>query len=367
MQKLNTAHGQYPSGLMEEPSQKARLPSKKNLENYASAYMGAYLNAVEKERPEHQPPLARNAPYDIEVSLMPNHCFVMLFERAERQSVTVSEKDWNYAESKVMSGVAHMVTVYAHEGPTVADAIARGKKDAVRDIRSLEDSSVAKAVGQLEKILTDLTSVEKGNKSLLKLAEMEMSRLQPIKDAIRNSGPDIDMLGMIDALKNYPTAPVEVSVDIKEKQLLEDIHRELGDLTDVIRRVESQDQKLEEIEQAMNKGLTEFQRSVDEKIGKGLAVVLSSSDRKIDKGLQAIQDAASAPGRGDRAAKELEKRLDLLEEGFNALKDRHDVSKEVLLAVSDVKQNLERLQSRTMKIEQFLVQLTRQKGVPPRA
>ena len=204
------------------------------------------------------------------------------------------------------------MTVYAHEGPTVADAIAKGKKDAVRDIRSLEDSSVAKAVVQLEKILDELTSIEKGNKSVLKIAELQLQKLQPIRDAIKNSGPEVDMLSMIDALRNYPSSPVEVNIDLKEKELLENICRELGDLSDVIRRIESQDQRLESLEQAITKGLSEFGKSLDDKVGKGLAVVLSSSDRKIDKGLSEMQGHIAKLQGGD-VPHDLDARLKAIE------------------------------------------------------
>jgi hypothetical protein len=346
---------------MNSSSPKGRLPSKKNLENYANAYMGAYMSVVEKERPEHMPALVRNAPYDIEVSLLPNQCFAMLFERADKQGVTVQERDWSHVESKVMSGVAHMVVVYAHEGPTVADAISKGKKDAVRDIRALEDSNLAKAVSQLEKILGDLTSVEKGNKSLLKVAELELSRLQPIKDAIKNSGPEVDMLAMLDAVKNYPTSPVEVNIDFKEKALLEHIAKDLGDMSDVIRRVESQDQRLEEIEQSMTKTLSEFGRTIDEKVGKGLAVVLSSSDRKIDKGVSAIQDIVARTNQDSGTVKDLDKRLKAIEDIAAGEHESKNVSKEVLLAIADLRQEVDRVAARTTKVEQFLVQLTRPK------
>jgi len=346
---------------MDSSSPKGRLPSKKNLENYASAYTGAYMSVVEKERPEHVPALARNAPYDIEVSLLPNQCFAMLFERADKQAVIVQERDWNYVESKVMSGVAHIVVVYPHEGPTVADAISKGKKDAVRDIRTLEDSNLAKAVSQMEKILEDLTSIEKGNKSLLKVAELELSRLQPIKDAIKNAGPEVDMLALLDAVKNYPTSPVEVNIDFKEKALLERIAKDLGDLSDVIRRVESQDQKLEEIEQSMTKTLSEFGRTIDERVGKGLAVVLSSSDRKIDKGLSSIQDVVTRTNLESGAIKELDKRLEAIENVAAAEHESKGVSKEALLAIADLRQEVDRIAARTTKIEQFLVQLTKPK------
>ncbi len=352
-----------PEEQMDEASAKAVLPSKKALENYASAYMGAYMNAVEREKPEHVPSLARNAPYAVEVCLMPNHSFVMLFERGDKQTISVHERDWNHVESAVMSGVSHLVTVYAHEGPTVADAIAKGKKDAVRDIRSLEDSSLAKAVVQIEKILEELTGMEKGNKSILKIAEMQLQKLQPIKEVVRNAGPEVDMLGMVDALRNYPTVPVEVNIDLKEKELLEDMCHELGDLADVIRRIESQDQRLESLEQAISKGLTEFGKSLDDKVGKGLAVVLSSSDRKIDKGLTEMQGQISKLQQGG-APQDLDARLRGIEDALTDMKDRPDVAKEVVMAVADMRDNMGRLAMRVTRIEQYLVELSKHKVAP---
>ncbi len=339
---------------MVPPKQKSRLPTRKSLEMYATAYIGAFLNAVEREKPEHVPPLARNSPYEIEVCLLPNRCFVMLFERADVQKTVVKEADWAYVEKRVMSDVDHMVIVYSHESPTVADAIARGKKDAVRGIRSLEDSNLAKAVSELERILGELTGIEKGNKSLLKLAELEMSRLQPIKDIVMNSGPTVDMLAMIDSLRNYPTEPVEVSIDVNETELLENICRDLGDLSDVIRRVEAQDSVLAALEKSMNKTLSEFQRMIDERMNQGLAVLLSSSDRKIDKGLAIIQGHAEEDSDGpitDLGA--LDERIKLLESSLQGMQSkRGNVSKELVLAVAEVRDGLERLNARISKLEQ---------------
>lgn len=343
---------------MAPPEKKARLPTKKSLENYATAYIGAFLNTVEKEKPEHVPPLARNSPYEVEVCLLPNKCFVMLFERADSQKVTVREGDWSFVEKRVMSDVDHMVTVYAHESPTVADAIARGKKDAVRSIRSLEDSNLAKAVYELEKILGELTSIEKGNKSLLKLAELEMSRLKPIKDVIMDSGPEVDMLAMVDSLRNYPTEPVEVSIDVKERELLEGICRDMGNLSDVIRRVEAQDAALERLEKAMNKTLSEFQRMIDERMDQGRAVILSSADKRMDRSLAEMRGEA-----GDEVKvrapelNTLEQRVKLLEESLEGKQSKtENVSKEVVLAVAEVRDSLQRLEHRLGKLEQRAVQ-----------
>ena len=350
---------------METASPKASLPSKKALENYASAYLGAYMNAVEHEKPEHVPSLARHAPYTIDICIMPNQSFVMLFEKADSQAISVHDRDWNYVEGAIMSGVSHMVTVYAHEGPTVADAIAKGKKDAVRDTRSLEDSGVAKAIVQLQEIMEELASIEKGNKSVLKLAEKQLQRLQPIRDAVMNSGPEVDMLGMIDALRNYPSAPAEVGVGVKEKELLESMCRELGDLSDVIRRIESQDQRLETLEHAITKGLSEFGKSLDDKLGKGLAMVLASSDRKIDKGMSELQ-AEIAMAQVNEAPQDIEARLTRLEESLAGLGGRPEVAKELVLAMADVRENLGRLGQRVMRLEQHMVDVIKPWAPPKR-
>ncbi|HJX04849.1 MAG TPA: hypothetical protein VJ489_03425, partial [Thermoplasmata archaeon] len=192
---------------MDSPLPEARIPTKKALENYATAYVGAYLNAVEKEKPDHLPVLARNQPSAVEITLLPNKCFVMLFTKADKQSVTVTEKSWNEIEGTMAGGAAHLVSVYAHEGVTVADAIARGKRDAVRDIRAVEDSETVRSISQLEKILKGMASISQGNQEATRFGEAEIARIMPLLEKLKTSAPQVDMLAMIDALKNYPAKP----------------------------------------------------------------------------------------------------------------------------------------------------------------
>ena len=349
---------------MESPPSKAtQAPSKRALENYASSYVGAYLNTIKKERPEHLPVLARNQPGEIEVVVLPNSCFCMMFERADKQNVTVLEKSFPYVESKLVSGVTHMVAVYAHEGSTVADAIARGKKDAIRDMRAMEDSDVAKAVNHLDRVLDSLTKVEVGNKSTIRMAEMELKRLQPIKDAIVNAGPEVDMLGLLDALKNYPSAPVEVNIDLKEKVLLEKMLKDIGDLSDLIRRAEEQDKKLESLEKLLKKTLSEYTSTADERLSKGMSVMLSSVDSRIENAIadfkKRSEEDEAEDGAEDEALRGLESRLDELEKALkNAPAPKDDVSSELLLAVADLRENMKRANARLARIEEWLVKAT---------
>ncbi len=403
---------------MENPAKvTSPLPAKKTLENYAISYMGAYLNTVTAGRPDRLPVLARNQFYEIEVCLMPNNCLAMLFEKAEKMSVTVCDRTWNYVESKVMSGVTHLVAVYSHEGMSVADAIIRGKKDALRDIRSVEDSNIAKAVTDLEKIVDGLGHIEQSNRGTLGLGEAELAKLGPIRDAIITSGPEVDMLAIVDALKSCPAVRTSVGTDSKDRQLMQKLAQDVGDLSDVIRRVEDQDKKLQELEQSLTKVLSEYNRNIDERISKGLAVILQASDKKIDKGLAVVkstgaqgngslpkdlelrlekfdksigaihmqlQDVAGKKPTSVQLPQDLEMRLDGLEKAAKAVDlmvhemfNRPDASSgqksekagivdELVFMVGDLKDNQARLNARLMKIEEYLLQLQTQGAAPKR-
>ncbi|MBN1678377.1 MAG: hypothetical protein JW880_07560 [Candidatus Thermoplasmatota archaeon] len=379
-------------------------PPKKTLETYAISYLGAYLNTVKKERPEHIPLLARGNQHSVEICIMPNGCYSLLFEKADSQDVVVKERDWEYVEQKVTAGVDHLVALYAHEGVTVADAIARGKRDAVRDIRTIEDSTISKAITALEKVLQGMTSVEKSNRTVAELGEQELAKLGPIREAIQKAGPEVDMLRLVDALRHYPGFQTSPKADFEAKQLLEGIARDLGDLSNIIGRVEGQDQKLEELEHALRKALTELNKNMDDRIAKGLAVILAASDKKIDKGFAALagaknrdvmfelprelemrlesieKDVRAIQMQADEEAprqapevvipKDLEERLEKLDNTAQALqaqieerlsgKGKDEIPtklyEELVMAVSQINEDIARINNRIIKIEEFLAQ-----------
>jgi len=389
---------------MESSPPKAQPLSKKSLETYAISYIGAYLNTVQKERPGHLPALARIQPCEIEVCILPNNCFVLLFDKGDKQTVTVTEKDWGDIESRVLSGVKHFVAIYLHEGNSVADAISRGKRDAVRDVRAIEDSDIAKAMVELEKILGSLSGILVDNKDVLKLGEFELSKLKPIREAIMTSGPQIDMLAMLDALKNYAPVRESFGIEAEDRMLLEDMTRELGDLSDVIRKVEAADEKLGLLEESTKKAISELGQTIDERINKGLAVILSSTDKKIDKGLLAVQNATRKEVSVSELPKDLEMRLEHIEKMVSAFEmeqvkpvpqpvvdlpkdlemrlnrleqvvdkvethflSKPDVSAELVAAIADLRDNIAKINSRIIKIEEFLVHVTvRQRVVKDR-
>lgn len=297
----------------------ALRPNAKALENFATSYLGAYLSTVTKEKPEHPPGLVRTKGYEIEVCSLPNGCFAVVFSRSDKQTVTVTERDYSYLEEKVKSGVLHVVPIYPGDGTTVADAIARGKEDAVRDIAATENSSIGRAAAEIEKVMEGLESIELGDKEVVQLAEEELVRMEPLAKAakVTVSQPNPSTSSSGSREEPHLGTGLGGKLDPKDRELLANISRGLEDLNNIVRIVESQERKLEELDSAMKKSLEEFNRNIDERISKGLAVILSASDKKIDKGFAALSGGSRA-NPAMAFPKELEVRLEKMDKMLGA-------------------------------------------------
>jgi len=266
----------------------SKMPSDNDLANYARAYIGAYLSAVRQENPDHIPKFAQEHPYAIEVCLMPNSCFVMLFEKSENSSVTVTKQNWEYVNGRVMSGLSYLVTVYPHEGFHLKDASYRGKRDALRDIRVFENSDLVDATRQLERLLTELGDVSKWNKNPINMAELAMTKLGAIKQEVMRAGPSVDFMSMVEGLKNFKPAAEVPPVDPSVVEMIATVEKDFKDLGEVVEKSKTQDARIEELEKSLKAELEDFKMAIDKKMAKGLAVVLTTADRKIDKAVGAL-------------------------------------------------------------------------------
>lgn len=369
----------------QKDSPKSKIPSDMDLANYARAYVGAYMSAVQSEGSERVPMFARNHPYSVEVCYLPNNCFCLMFERAEKSSIAVHSQTWDYVMGKVMSGVTYLVTVYPHEGHSPESATAKGRRDAIRDIRAMESSDIVESTRQLEKVIDDLREVGQGNKSPLRMAESAIARLEPIKQALARTGPTLDMMSMIDASKSYPPPMNQVVLEEKDIKLLETVAKELGALQDVVRKVEEQDARAVEAEARLSAELEQFKGALDKKIAKGLGVILASTDRKIDKAMAAVgavpvEEPLPEP---EDEEEEDDPRFDMLTDEIAALKDQiahvhamaseppppivdMKVPEEVTMAQEQLATELRLLSSRVKRIEAYLQALSAARKVVSR-
>ena len=370
---------------------KKTLDQDVDLADYARTYTAAYLAAVEEESPDHVPLFYRNHPFNIEVCSMPNASFCMLFEKSSKPGLSITNQDWGYVMGRVMSGVTYIATVYSHEGLTHDDASARGRRDAIRDIRALESSTVTDTAKQLEKLITELNDVNKWSKNPVKMAEHVVSRLKPIKQAVLGAGPSVDMMAMIDTVKRYPPAPVQVTLDSDEMKLLAEVADKLESLSDIVKSIDMQGSKIEGIEKNLRRELDGFKAELDKKVAKGLGMILTSSDRKIDKAvgglsgqeteiatlkeavayLQKVSEEADVQAKDPRVddlIEEVEGLKTAVELMGNTVAEKlssqpslgNDVSAEELSRVSE---DITGLSMRIKRIEDYLISLSRARRV----
>lgn len=261
-----------------------------DLAEYGRAYLRSYVVAVESESPEHVPSFYRNRPYSIEICRMPNSCFCMLFERSDRPSIAVSNNDWGYVMARLMSGVSYVATVYSHEGVTVDDAAARGRRDAIRDICALEASGVVDSAKELEKLIAELKNTAKWSKNPAKTAEYAVSRLETIRQTVLRTGPSVDTMAMIESVKRYPPAPVQITLDSEGMKTLTEVAEGLEGLDEAVQLAKTQESQVEAIEGELRREIRSFKSELDKKMAKGLGVILTTTDRKVDK---AVENCAS--------------------------------------------------------------------------
>lgn len=362
------AHGWKKMDDMTIPDDKKQIiPSEQDLLEFARTYLSSYMEVIDKEEPDDLPSFAKNAPYDVEVAMLPNGCFCMLFQRSSKESMIVTDRDWNYVEGKVVSGIDHLVTIYAHEGATLEDAKERGRKDAMNDIRSLESNEITQASLHLEKIVDELTNVAMSNRASLKSIASQLTKLSPIKDAAKKGFPQTDMLRMIQGLRDYPAAPVEITLDIPDKELLERLSKQLSESAELIARIEEQEELIEDLEEKIRKAYDELDRKVNEKIEHNIAMVLTATDRKIDKGLSAIAETAKAGGGvPESKLQEIMDQMDELRVAIDNVSSKASQSplstklQEAMSGdVADLKQKLIQMNKRIEVVEDYLVRISR--------
>ena len=361
-------------------------PTEVDLAEYARAYVRSYLLAVETESPEHVPSFFRNHPYSIEICIMPNSSFCMLFERSETAAITVSNKDWGYVMGRVMSGVSYIATVYSHEGMTPDDAAIKGRRDAIRDIRALESSDIADSAKQLEKLISELRDTAQWSKNPVKMAEYAISRLEPIRQAVLRSGPTMDMMATVDAVRRYPPAPVRITLDGDGLNLMNEVVTKLGDLEKTIKVAEGHSARVLEVESELKAEVKSFKSELDRKMAKGLGVILTTTDRKIDKTvgaftgleeeIESLKESIADLEEGGTGEYEADPRIDEYAEKIEGLKIALESLRETVAEapsgstessvpphlaeeLADLAKGIQSLSSRVKRIEDYLVSLSR--------
>jgi predicted nucleic acid-binding Zn-ribbon protein len=168
---------------------------------------------------------------------------------------------------------------------------------------------------------------------------------------------------MVQGMKEYPAAPVEIVLDIPDRQMLERISEQIKAASGFIKRIEEQEELIEDIEERIKNGYDDLSKKIDEKIDRGMALVLTSADRKIDKGLSSIEESAKQGGVSDGRLANLNSQIeDLKKSVASASKESplamEKVKMDLSAGVNEISRKMSEMQMRIEVIEDYLMRIS---------
>jgi len=237
------------------------------------------------------------------------------------------------------------------------------RKDAINDIRAMESNEIVQASLHLERIVDELTNVAMSNRASLKSISSQISKLSPLKDSAKRGYPQSEMIRMVQGMKEYPAAPVEIVLDIPDRQMLERISEQIKAASGFIKRIEEQEELIEEIEERIKKGYDALSKNIDEKIDHGMALVLTSADRKIDKGLSSIEENVKKGGVSDDRLAVLNGQIEDLRKSVASASNTsplamEKVKMELSVGVNEISRKMSEMQMRIEVIEDYLMKIS---------
>jgi hypothetical protein len=229
------------------------IPSPQDLTAFAKEYYKSYMDIVDEKKPPVLPKFAHEGPYRIQCYLLPNGCIVMIFTTGPELKVESGTKDWEAVQEIVVKGVDHFAGFYPFECRSLGDWNKRGKRDAVRDMRLLEKSDLARNSVELESVLENLTTMFKVNFWLNQPgtpgSEM-LSTLRGMQSRARAGFPTVDAIATLQSLKAYTPGAESVKIDFPDKQLLENINEGIKGLSGMESKIGAVENRLLAIEKS---------------------------------------------------------------------------------------------------------------------
>jgi len=226
------------------------VPSQQDLVAYAREYVKAYLETVKSKNPGAVPPFAQNAPYLCEAVLLPNLCYALIFHRSNEPAFVARAQEWDEVQEVLLKGVDHFLPFYPFESWKLADAVNRGRRNAIRDMRLAAAADLAKAVGQIDVVIDQLNRMIQVNPWLGKTGHEQIKKLQEIEERIKTPQPTADPIALLQDLKAYAEpAPHKLVFEFPDRKLLESLSEGVEKLTALEPRLDAVDQKASELEQ----------------------------------------------------------------------------------------------------------------------
>jgi len=228
------------------------IPVSQDLVAFAREYLKTYMDTVEEKKPQSYPRFAQDAPYATKVYILPNGCICMIFNSAKEQSVEGAGKDWDEVQDVIVKGVDHFAGFYPFEGRSLGDWNKRGKKDALRDLRLMEKSDLAKVGAELDGVIENLTKIGKANPWLVKMGDEMISTLKGMDGRMRGGFPTVDAIATLQSLKAYSPSSESVKIEFPDRELLERIMEGIQEVAGLQSKFDMVETRMFEMEKAVH-------------------------------------------------------------------------------------------------------------------
>lgn len=224
------------------------IPTAQDLMAFAREYLKSYMETIEEKKPPVLPKFAQDAPYAVRSYLLPNGCIAMLFNSSKEQKLEGGTKDWEELQDLIVKGVDHFTGVFPFEGRSLGDWNKKGKRDALRDLRLLERSELAKAGAELETIIENVTKMVKANPWLGKMGSEMIATLRTLDGRVKGGFPTVDAIASLQALKAYTPGSENIHIEFPDRELLEEILEGIKNISALESKIEIVESRMFEIE-----------------------------------------------------------------------------------------------------------------------
>ncbi len=228
------------------------IPVSQDLVAFAREYLKAYMETVDEKKPQSLPKFAQDAPYATRVFLLPNGCMCMIFNSSKEQSIEGAAKEWDEVQDIVVKGVDHFAGFYPFEGRSLGDWNKRGKKDALRDIRLMDRSELARVGAELDGVIENIGKMSKANPWLVKMGNEMISTLKGMDSRMRGGFPTVDAIATLQSMKAYTPGSESVRIEFPDRELLEKIMEGVQEVASLQGRFDVVENRMFEMEKAMH-------------------------------------------------------------------------------------------------------------------
>ncbi|HIH00846.1 TPA: hypothetical protein HA259_01970 [Thermoplasmata archaeon] len=264
-------------------------PSAQDLTAFAKEYFRAYMETIEEKRPQTLSKFAQDAPYTIRTYIMPNGSICMLFNSSDELKAHGGSKDWDDVQDEIVKGVDHFAGFFPFEGRSLGDWNKRGKRDALRDLRLLEQSDLAAVGVKLESMVENVTKIIKANPWLGRSGNEIIASMRDIDTRVKGGFPTVDAIASLQSLKAYSPSAENVTIEFPDKALLTEIVDTLNEVSGLQGKIDTIENRMFEMEKAsqgpdLNDRVKEYAERLDrlEKQLEKVSNILTMLNSKVE-------------------------------------------------------------------------------------